>query len=534
MSFYGRYLGAFGGGGGGSSGITSINADANPSQFLVTGTAGTNFAIVDDLAGTHTFNLPVASATNTGKLSNTDWSTFNAKQAALTFGNLTDVGTDGIVITGGTGAVIGSGTSLAQHVADSTHNGYLSSTDWVTFNAKQTAGNYITALTGDVTAAGPGSVAATLATVNSNVGSFGSSTAIPSFTVNGKGLITAASSNVVIAPAGTLTGTTLAANVVTSSLTTVGTIGTGVWQGTAVGALYGGTGGNSSASTGIAHVSSGTWSYSAIVAADIANGTITNTQISSSAAIDRSKSAAFVVQSKTTTYGILASDDLVNGDASGGGFTLTLPAATSVRPVTIIRTDSTYANALTVARAGSDTIEYQGSSLTSFNLYTINETLVLIPDGTSKWYVQSYKTQTPNLAIAYTFDGITSLTNLESDSIRNGTRLRVMGSAVATTVTATTLALNLPSGITIAGLSGLTNVQRVGNFYLVNSGSTQPLPGTSFGIWPLFYDASDATKIFLARGAASSQFTKVAANSPLSNGDSITFDFEIPVTNWKA
>lgn len=52
-------------------------------------------------------------------------------------GNLTDAGTDGIVITGGTGAVIGSGTSIAQHVADSTHNGYLSSTDWSTFNGKQ-------------------------------------------------------------------------------------------------------------------------------------------------------------------------------------------------------------------------------------------------------------------------------------------------------------------------------------------------------------------------------------------------------------
>lgn len=101
----------------------------------------------------------------------------------------------------------------------------------------------ITQLTGDVTAGpGSGSQAATLATVNANVGSFGSSTSIPSFTVNAKGLITAASGNAVIAPSGTLTGTTLAANVVTSSLTSVGTIGTGTWQGTAVGVLYGGTG----------------------------------------------------------------------------------------------------------------------------------------------------------------------------------------------------------------------------------------------------------------------------------------------------
>lgn len=52
----------------------------------------------------------------------------------LPTGNLTDAGTDGITVTGGTNAVIGSGTSLSQHVADSTHNGYLASSDWVSFN----------------------------------------------------------------------------------------------------------------------------------------------------------------------------------------------------------------------------------------------------------------------------------------------------------------------------------------------------------------------------------------------------------------
>jgi hypothetical protein len=81
----------------------------------------------------------------------------------------------------------------------------------------------ITALTGDGTASGPGSAALTLATVNSNTGSFGSSTAIPTFTVNGKGLITAASTAVVVAPAGTLSGTTLNSTVVSSSLTSLGT-----------------------------------------------------------------------------------------------------------------------------------------------------------------------------------------------------------------------------------------------------------------------------------------------------------------------
>lgn len=106
----------------------------------------------------------------------------------LPTGNLTDAGTDGIVITGGTGAVIGSGTSIAQQVSDATHNGYLSSTDWTSFNSKQPAGSYITALTGDGSATGPGSATFTLAIVNSNVGTF------TKFTANAKGLITAATS----------------------------------------------------------------------------------------------------------------------------------------------------------------------------------------------------------------------------------------------------------------------------------------------------------------------------------------------------
>lgn len=91
----------------------------------------------------------------------------------------------------------------------------------VTGNVSGTAASFTGNLTGDVTSV---AMATTLATVNSNVGSFGSSTSIPSLTVNGKGLVTAASGNAVIAPAGTLTGTTLASNVVTSSLTTVGTL----------------------------------------------------------------------------------------------------------------------------------------------------------------------------------------------------------------------------------------------------------------------------------------------------------------------
>lgn len=61
-------------------------------------------------------------------------------------------------------------------------------------------GSGITALTGDGTATGPGSAAFTLATVNSNVGSFGDATHSGTFAVNAKGLITAASSTAITFP----------------------------------------------------------------------------------------------------------------------------------------------------------------------------------------------------------------------------------------------------------------------------------------------------------------------------------------------
>lgn len=116
--------------------------------------------------------------------------TIDLSAQKLSTGNLTDVGTDGITVGNGSGAVVGTGTTISQHVADTSHNGYLSSTDWNTFNGKQASGSYITDLTGDVSASGPGSAAATLATVNTNVGSFTNA----SLTVNAKGLVTAASS----------------------------------------------------------------------------------------------------------------------------------------------------------------------------------------------------------------------------------------------------------------------------------------------------------------------------------------------------
>lgn len=183
-----------------------------------------NLSELTATASTARTNLGLGTlATQNGTFSGTSSGTNTGDQSSIagitgTTAQFNTALTDGDFATGGgtaTGTNTGDQTTISGNAGSAT---ILQTGRTIAISGDLTYTSPSFNGSGNVTAAG------TLATVNSNVGSFGSSTAIPTFTVNGKGLITAAATAVVVAPAGTLSGATLAANVLASSLTSVGTL----------------------------------------------------------------------------------------------------------------------------------------------------------------------------------------------------------------------------------------------------------------------------------------------------------------------
>jgi hypothetical protein len=66
----------------------------------------------------------------------------NEKEPTLTKGNLSEAMSSVLTITGGSNSVMGSGTSIQVKQANTSQDGYLSSTDWNTFDNKQSALGY--------------------------------------------------------------------------------------------------------------------------------------------------------------------------------------------------------------------------------------------------------------------------------------------------------------------------------------------------------------------------------------------------------
>jgi len=250
----------FSDGAGGTAFRAIMSTDIPTLNQNTTGTAANITATSNETLTTLSALTTASSLAHVGTISTGTWQGSavgisyggtGATNAASAFNNLSPMATTGDMIyevSAGTAAALPIGTpgqvltvvgGVPVWQTPTITPGDISLTDNHIFvgNASNLATDV--AMSGDATIVASGAL--TLATV-ATAGTTGSSTAIPVITINAKGLTTSITTAAVVAPAGTLSGTTLNSTVVSSSLTSVGTIATGVWNGTAIGPTFGGTG----------------------------------------------------------------------------------------------------------------------------------------------------------------------------------------------------------------------------------------------------------------------------------------------------
>lgn len=109
--------------------VTSVGVDA-ATPLSIAG-SGPN-----PITESGTITISAADTDTDGYITSTDWDTFNDKQDALTFGDLTEANSSILSFNGNTNAIIGSGTTIEVSQSSTNTSGYLSSTDWNTFNDK--------------------------------------------------------------------------------------------------------------------------------------------------------------------------------------------------------------------------------------------------------------------------------------------------------------------------------------------------------------------------------------------------------------
>lgn len=240
---------------------------------------------------------------------------------------------------------------------------------------------------------------------------------------------------------------------------------------------------------------------------------------------------------KTTTYSITTADDILTGDTDAGAFTMTLPdCATSAGKIFRIKkvgTSYATANALTISKAGSDTIFDTVSLGNTTTLNTPGEEIEIASFGGTVWHIL-------NRRIPPIMKAFTPVTSWVSNATATGFMQRIGDCArikvqVACTGVPTSAALtaDLPTGLTIDTAKLLsTGVHETLGVGKVNDSSS--------AIYAIVVRYQSTTQIVLiCLGASGTYVNEPGAVSQISgapisfdNGDFVNFEYTVPIVGW--
>ena len=393
--------------------VTSITTAANP-QGTVTSVTGTA-PVVSSGGATPAISMAAASASVNGYLTSTDWSTFNSKQPAGTYvtsvavassngfaGTSSGGATPSLTLTTSiTGVLYGNGTALAAATisaplaysagtlsitqATTSTNGYLSSTDWNTFNNK--GSGTVTSVTGTapVVSSGGTTPAISMAAATTSVSGYLTSTDWNTF--NNKqpagSYLTAVTADAPLSGSGT-SGSHLVISQATTS--TNGYLSSTDWN-TFNGKQPAGTYVTSVSvvsANGLAGTSSG-GATPALTLSTTITGLLKGNGTAISAAVANTDYVPLsTVLTKTADYTITNTDTWIINNKTGSAMTLTFPAASSWtgRSITVKNMQAQLVNS-----ASSNIVPIDSTTAgTAILLAVIGNWATLVSDGTN-WVI---------------------------------------------------------------------------------------------------------------------------------------------------
>jgi hypothetical protein len=481
--------------------------------------------------------------------------------SAATTGNLTDVGTDGITITGGTNSVLGSGTSIAQHVADTTHNGYLSSADWNTFNSKQPAFSALTT-DGIIYATSASAIASTSAGTTAyplvSNGGGGSPATFQqlSLTAGVTGILPIA--NGAMPQGNSSASKNYLSTYIPSFGSGIGNPGngdfeTGTTSGWALGTIGALTNALPTGTPTFGSGASGNLSISAIGSGSQISGNYSLSYASSAATTQGNMvaSSAFYIDAEdqakvlTVKFYYKVASGASNTNFSGGASNSFAWAAYDVTNSSWLSSAGNFGLVQTTGQ-GYCTGTFQTNATTQqirFCFYNANAT-----SGAATLYIDDFyvgpqtapsgpaMTDSTVLTTVPSSGGLGTLSSVTYAYKRLGDQLTVQFSFSPGTVTASTAFIGIPSGISIdyTKVTNQSNGGIVGSFTQADSSGTPASVGSGNKTGILFVDGSTSNQIFISISTASFVFTKQNGSAIFNSNTWMSGYFTVPIVGWSS